>query len=257
MIISHRHRYIFVHCRKTAGSSVSAWLSRFLGPWDIQVGSWPDSLEHGVNPNLRAWLDVSHGRALLSFAKKFVIRPHKVLDRPYVVAALNGAQKKTYAPAFGQNAAHPHARQIAEFAPSAWHDYFKFCFVRNPYDRIVSDFRWRQRETGIQDLSFLEFLKLLDEGRENHPFIPHHYDNWPMYTIDDEIAVDHVGRFETLAADMERICERIGIPFDASRFPVAKSSGRRVDYRQWYGAEERRLVEKLFARELAAFDYQF
>ena len=38
MIISYRHKFIFMHSRKTAGSSVTALLSHHLGPQDIQLG---------------------------------------------------------------------------------------------------------------------------------------------------------------------------------------------------------------------------
>ena len=35
MIISHRHRYIFIKTHKTAGTSVEISLSRFAGPDDV------------------------------------------------------------------------------------------------------------------------------------------------------------------------------------------------------------------------------
>ena len=35
MIISHKHKFIFIKCRKTAGSSVEISLSQLCGPEDI------------------------------------------------------------------------------------------------------------------------------------------------------------------------------------------------------------------------------
>jgi hypothetical protein len=37
MIISHAHKFIFLHARKCAGSSVTAYLNPLLGPDDIQI----------------------------------------------------------------------------------------------------------------------------------------------------------------------------------------------------------------------------
>lgn len=42
MIVSHRHRFVFVKTRKTAGSSIEAALFPFLGPDDICTGSERD-----------------------------------------------------------------------------------------------------------------------------------------------------------------------------------------------------------------------
>lgn len=39
MIISHEHKFIFVKTRKTAGSSIEHFLSKYLGPTDICTGS--------------------------------------------------------------------------------------------------------------------------------------------------------------------------------------------------------------------------
>ena len=35
MIISHKHKFIFIKTRKTAGTSIELFLSRFCGPEDI------------------------------------------------------------------------------------------------------------------------------------------------------------------------------------------------------------------------------
>ena len=44
MIISHKHKFIFVKTRKTAGTSVQEALERICGPDDIvtQTGIWND-----------------------------------------------------------------------------------------------------------------------------------------------------------------------------------------------------------------------
>jgi|TARA_B110000908_G_scaffold99018_1_gene116958 hypothetical protein len=43
MIISHKHKFIFVKTRKTAGSSIEKYLYNYLGPDDICTGSEADN----------------------------------------------------------------------------------------------------------------------------------------------------------------------------------------------------------------------
>ena len=53
MIISHKHKFIFMHSRKCAGSSMEVMLNKHLGPNDIQIGSWPETILAGGSMNNR------------------------------------------------------------------------------------------------------------------------------------------------------------------------------------------------------------
>ncbi|MDT8439288.1 MAG: sulfotransferase family 2 domain-containing protein [Wenzhouxiangellaceae bacterium] len=256
MIISHRHRFIFLHCRKVAGSSIAAALAPYLGPNDLHLGTWPEALAAGVRPNKRAWQDLLHPIAGASFIGR-LLQPRR--GRTWLECrtdALNGAQRLKYRRSLGHSPEHAHARCVREFDPVAWRDYFKFCFVRNPFDRAVSDFRWRTAKRGGENLSLGAFLDCMQRGDFRHPAIPHHFDNWPIYTIDDRIAVDFVGRFEQLESDLTTVFDRLGL--NKPTLPHAKASGRRsADYRACFGAAERAQVETLFGRELETFGYTF
>lgn len=243
-----------MHCRKAAGSSIAASLAGHLGADDIHLGTWPEAFEHGVPPNRRAWLDLAHPAAGTSFVARLLRRP-PVADRGARIAALNGAQRLKYRSRLGHSPEHAHAGRVRAAFPQAWRDYFKFCFVRNPFDRAVSDYLWRTRKTGDDTLTFAAFLDRLERRDFSSPTIPRHFDNWPIYTIDNRIAVDFVGRFERLDEDLDRVFARLGL----DRGPLARSkSMRREDsYRAWYGAGERNRVEHLFANEIRQFEYSF
>ncbi|MDX1625008.1 MAG: sulfotransferase family 2 domain-containing protein [Wenzhouxiangellaceae bacterium] len=255
MIISHRHRFVFQHCRKAAGSSIAAALAPHLGPDDLHLGTWPEAWRAGVAPNRRARRDLLHPLAAGSFAWRWLRRPARWARREHIVDALNGAQRLRYRRQLGFSPEHAHAADVRRFDRGAWDGYFKFCFVRNPYARAVSDYRWRMGKTGRDDLDFGGFLDAMTRRDFSHPAIPRHWDNWPIYAIDDDVAVDFVGRFEHLAEDLERAFERIGLP--APDLPHAKASGPSTDWRDWYGRRERALVERLFGRELDEFGYGF
>jgi hypothetical protein len=167
------------------------------------------------------------------------------------------AHKNLYSDIIGVRPHHASASEIRNFAATEWDAYFKFCFVRNPFDRAVSDYKWRtRRKPGV---SFIEFLRRIDDPQRPDPerVVPRPATNWPIYTIDDRVAVDFVGKFENLLEDFAEICDKIQIPFDPHLFPLAKQGLRREHYRTYYGQEEKTLVTKLFGSEIDCFDYSF
>jgi hypothetical protein len=110
-------------------------------------------------------------------------------------------------------------------------DWFRFCIVRNPYDRLAS--AWKQKllsnvDSGYQwlrDEIRAEFGVIAEEpipfraavdylvGNHNMAADPH----WsPMTTTmrPDIVDYDAVGRFETFAKDFADILRRIGAPND-------------------------------------------
>jgi hypothetical protein len=258
VIISHYGKYIFLHCRKVAGSSMTAYLNRYLGPMDIQVGSWSDTLEYGGRRNLRFFIDAIHPRAVYYGFRTAAIKMKK--GRPPIVAdVLNAAQKYRYQGVTGRKAEQPTAMEIQSFNPRAWQEYYKFCFVRNPFDRAVSDYRWRTAM--FTDITFLEFLERMADPSRPDPegVVPEPKNNWSIYTIDDRIAVDFVGRYESLLTDFEHVCSTIGIPFNDDQFPKAKSqqtSSVTKPYREYYGQREEDLVRSIFEKEIKEFNYK-
>ena len=257
MILSHRFRYIFLHCRKAAGSSATAYLNRYLGPDDLQVGTWADSIKFGGKYNRKLILDLVSWKGVRALAQHSAIRLAKGRI-PKGPDLINSAHKDLYRGVLGDKPEQPLASEVKQFAPTEWETYFKFCFVRNPFDRAVSDYRWRTR--GKPDISFLEFLERVADPARPDPehIVPNPRSNWPIYTIDDQIAVDFVGRFERFADDLAHVCNTLSIPFDAASIPFAKkSSGTDRGYRDWYGEREKVLVARLFAHEIDQFGYTF
>ncbi len=244
-----------MHCRKAAGSSIAACLAPFLGPEDLHLGTWPEAFEQGVAPNRRARRDLLHPMAAASFAYRLLRRPGQLNDRSYRIEALNGAQRLKYRTPLGRSPEHAHAADVHALFPKAWRDYFKFCFVRNPFDRAVSDYVWRTRKTGNADMTFSDFLQRLYQRDFSNRTIPRHFDNWPIYTIDGRIEVDYVGRFERLGNDLDEVFARLGLQHP----PLAHAKGmqRTGSYHDWYGEDERGVVERLFANEIRQFGYGF
>ncbi|WP_156820968.1 sulfotransferase family 2 domain-containing protein [Thioalkalivibrio sp. ALgr1] len=259
MIISHEHKYIFMHGRKCAGSSIEVMLNQTLGPQDIQIGSWSESLAAGGRINRKALVDACGSplrwplvaRLALSSVKKF-----GALDIGYVA---NGSIKKKYINELGPNASCPPAESVKKFDPVTWEKYFKFSFTRNPFEFEVSDYWWRAKRCHAI-VSFKEFLRRKADRLRSDPegLVPFPESNWMIYSINDEVALDFVGRYETLSSDLMEVGMRIGISLDGANMPNAKSGHRKnLDPKSLYDGECVSLVERIHSRELETFGYEF
>jgi hypothetical protein len=256
MLISYQHRFIFIHNRKVAGSSVSAYLARHLGPDDLMIGSWPEAIACGAPYNRRVWQSLATGAGIMALARS---RPLRLLtSKGNRAECVNVALKRLHAPAFGGRATFPDAQVLKDWAGQDWERFFKFCFVRNPFAQAVSDWQWRTRKIDRSTVPFKEFLLRLSDLQRPDPerVRPAPPLNWPLYTIDNQIAVDFVGRLENLHDDLSKICGKLGLPFDEAAIPHMKK-GPQHRYREHYDADDLDLAHRLYAREIEAFGYSF
>ncbi len=161
----------------------------------------------------------------------------------------------------GRRGTHLTAREMRAHDPEGWWErYFSFAFVRNPWDRAVSEHCWRlrQRDRRMAFDTLKDFLRAALEGWEFQHGDRRHLLPQKAYvtSAEGEVIVDWVGRFESLHEGMEEVCGRLGIPFDG--LDGVNASGREArDTAQWYDGESRRLVEELWGEDIAFFGYEF
>ena len=144
---------------------------------------------------------------------------------------------------------------------TAFGNMFKFCFVRNPWDKVFSEFRfriWTNQNELTSDASFAQWVR--STYVEQDP----RYHDWPKmflpqleWITDEEghIAVDFVGRFENLQHDFNRICNSIGM--ERIALPHENKSRETNRYRKFYDDETRSIVEKVFKADIEYFGYEF
>ncbi len=83
--------------------------------------------------------------------------------------------------------------------------------------------------------------------------------NWAVCSIDDEVVLDQVGRYESLVPDVTSLCERVGIEFDGW-LPTAKSGVAYGSSALPRGAAPPRrpqTIARKCAPEIEAFGYEF
>lgn len=144
-------------------------------------------------------------------------------------------------------------------------NYFKFTFVRNPWDILVSNWSyWKQRNMLPPEVTFNTYIKNLQELTIEVP--EKYFSNsqrkvnvlYPQYFyISDwwgNNIMDFVGRFENFQNDFDTICDKIGIP---RRIIPRKNSSNHKHYTEYYSTETREIVAKKYAKDIEYFGYKF
>jgi hypothetical protein len=148
---------------------------------------------------------------------------------------------------------HATARQLRRQLPARVYDrYFKFAFVRNPWDRWVSLYHFMRehpthhRHKQALRLTFDEFLEIL---------APKHKRRQTRFLTDGQgkLIVDYVGRFETLQADFARISSLLNVA--PSLAHIHKTNHR--DYRSYYNSRTIDLVAQISRDDIELFGYDF
>jgi hypothetical protein len=137
--------------------------------------------------------------------------------------------------------------------PANFDSYFKFAFVRNPFDRFVSFCSFMGRKSGAfaQNPQAVMRHYLFPQPTLHLLMTPQH-----LFVTDDAggLLADHLGRVETMQESYDEICGRIGIP--SARLERANATERR-DYRGYYDPQLIDAVAKVYARDLELFGYDF
>lgn len=228
MILSHTHKFIYIKTRKTASSSIEAMLSRVCGPDDV-ITPTTDRLMTGERmppQNYRLDHPLVPKRSLM---RRLLLRP-----------------ERAYHPTIGFYEHIPAWRIKTYVGDKIWNEYYKFTFERNPWDKQVSWYIYKTKSRK-QRPSFESFLANQDKAR---------VENYSLYTIDGEIAVDFLGRYENLTEDLARVLKEIGIE-DTATLPKLNVYGTGSDYRSFYTEETRKLVEEWYEPEIGIFGYTF
>lgn len=132
--------------------------------------------------------------------------------------------------------------------------YYKFAFVRNPWDWHVSIYNYvRQRPDHVDRelfTSFGNFERYLDwsihaQGAQLQS----------SYVLDDSCdpLVDFVGRYEKVGRDFARVCERIGVECSLAH----ENRSSHGDFRKYYTPRTRELVAEAYRKDIEFFGYEF
>jgi hypothetical protein len=160
----------------------------------------------------------------------------------------------------GEKATHLFAWEMRDSdREGIWGEYFSFAFVRNPWDRVVSEYLWRERRSHIRIAyeTFEAFLEALKTGWDYEMDDYRHVVMQSRFVCDEEgdVMVDFTGRFETLERDVEEVRRLLNLPKQA--LPKFNLSKQRGHYSVYYTPETRKMVGEMYAEDVERFGYRF
>lgn len=133
-------------------------------------------------------------------------------------------------------------------------DYFKFAIVRNPWARLVSEYKFAvPRKSGV---SFADFIfkhfppaGMSDRRRHVEP-------QWKFVCdAKRQPIVDKIIRFETLSDEIGPLLE--GIFGKSVPFPTRNISTDKRDYRSFFDEKTRAFVDDFYRDDIELFEYEF
>lgn len=186
MLVSHRHQFIYTKTGKTAGTSVEIYFE----PCCVADPTHADG---------------SQGH------KEYVSK-----------SGIIGFRGRTTPPGTKWWNHMPAAEIKRLLGKKIWNSYFKFCVIRDPFDRAISLFFYVRKQGKIDNDPSLPDCEQFESWLINRRAAV----NCDRYMIDGKFCLDDVIRYERLHADMERICNRLGLRWDPAAFPHTKKGIR-------------------------------
>lgn len=232
MIVSHKHKFIFLKTNKTAGTSIELALTKLCGDDDVITPLTAIDEARRVE-----------GRG----AQNWKLHGWWNSPRPFRERRLIKFSAADYG--FYNHITAEEAKTLLN-DDQVWRSYFKFAFDRNPWDRQVSFYHHRYRKVTMPPPPpFPHFIHEDKRARLN---------NYEIYSMGGDVAVDYVGRYETLEDDLKYALRQVGITLDEV-LPRAKANFRKDKrpYQDFYDADTRDIVGKWYEREIKLLDYAF
>lgn len=228
MIISHRHKFVFVKTRKTGGTSTEIALSEHCGPSDVIT---------------RIDADDEAERQRLGYRGP---QNENIPIRGYTARNVAGALRHRKLRRFVHHT--PASTAAKVLGPERWAAYFTFTIERNPFDRAISFYWWDTRELcdrpGID-----QWVQAASEETLS---------NWGTYASESAPIVDRVIRYDDLAEELRSIGERLGLAWELpSRRSKSVSRSDRRHYSEVLSAGSRARIERVCRREIEEFGMAF
>lgn len=140
-------------------------------------------------------------------------------------------------------------------------DYFKFAFVRNPWDRLVSC--WRDKVVHLNHFKFKDARHKKMQNFKN--FVVDFVSKKNVKKCDEHLclqtamidinAINYLGRMETFEDDLNVILRKLGLPEkEVIRLNV---TSLKTDYRSYYDDQLAEKVAQIYQKDIQVFGYQF
>ena len=212
-MISHRHKCIFIHIPKTAGTSINSFFH-------------PGVKFHFKKPD---------------YERLFGWCPKRQLHMQ-----------------------HATSKQLLEtelITEEQWNEYYKFTFVRNPWDRAYSDYIWIKKFANVKG-SFKNYIKkekgfknIFNDNTNENYLGDHLIPQTIFFDIEGKYKLDFVGNFENFSVQIQDVLKALNI---RKNFDVFQNRTKRIkDYSKFYTNSNKNLVEQIYEKDIKLLNYSF
>lgn len=162
---------------------------------------------------------------------------------------------------YGSDPWHYSSTNLRFISPTKFRAYRKVAFVRNPFSRLLSTYNYALYWVNQNPNSSIKFVTAFPNFEDfvmnglSESIVRNHYFFWTYWkylSLDDELAMDEVGRFEHFESEVKRIFPEIET--EIPRINVGKGS---KDYRNAYSQAMIQKVTSLYKEDLKQFNYEF
>lgn len=165
---------------------------------------------------------------------------------------------------------------LQKFEGGQYSDYFKFAFVRNPWDRLVSCWLHKlstDTSPGLKapatlakkvysGMPFSEFVEVVANTPDSEANI--HFKAQSSMVCDGSTEyhgsphlVDFIGRFENLSGDFGTVAKRIGAERELELGHLMRRNMEARPYTEFYDKELRNVVYERYREDVERFGYSF
>jgi hypothetical protein len=150
---------------------------------------------------------------------------------------------------------HIKAKQAKKFlAPEVFNNYYKFTFVRNPWDWQVSLYHFMLQYPRHPQHKLVSGLKTFDDYIEWRVNEDLELQRDFVYDEDGNKIVDYVGKFENLQEDFNVILGNLSL--EPVQLPFINRS-KHKHYKEYYNDKTRNLIGSAFRKDIEDFKYEF
>lgn len=225
VLISHKHNFIYIKNVKTASSSVEHFFAKYCCP--------PGTIFRS-NSNTVVIDELYTEYGLIGGGGIRKINPNDIF--------------------IGKHSQHVGIIEIKKKFPLEYKNYFKFCVVRNPYQRIVSRFLWDKKINEIsKKMNFIDYIKKISKKKFNKI-----NDDWyDRITNDGKPCCQYYIKFDNLKNDIQKVCEILNISdYDLNDLKIINKF-QSYNYKNFFNEETKKIVYNNSIEEIKFFKYTF
>lgn len=161
---------------------------------------------------------------------------------------------KAFPPVYSRNfPGHITAKELKKELPEGiFNNYFKFGFVRNPWDWQVSLYTFMLKNQNHYQHKLIKSMKDFDEYIDWRVNKDLHFQKDFFYDEKGNCLVDFIGKLENLSTDFNKICQKLSLK---SSLPHLNKSRDSNNFLNFYSKKSFDIISEVYKEDILLFEY--